>query len=189
MTEQPTEVFHLRPDEPAADPDANGEEPTSYLAELRARRAELAGSRTFDLAVPGYRGKVGLRLGPISGRQQTQLVERLARSKAPEKDFNLNADYLIAALREVVGRQQDGDEWRPFWELAQLEPDTTVKLDKRLVELLQLEPAADSAREVLRALYALAPAPEVAITFAGGKYMQWAAAEDDTLDEEFAGES
>ena len=165
----------------------NGTPPTSLIAELRQRRAELAEEQTLELLIPGYGGKLALRLGPINGATQSALLERLAKSKDRERDFNLNADYLVAACREIVGRERWEDPWTPLGELAQTEG--TIKLDDRLVELLQLEPASRTAREVLRALYSGAPSAEVAITLAGGEYVQWAGAANVEVDEVFAGES
>lgn len=168
---------------------SNGAAPSSLLSELRGRRDEIAANQTLELLVPGYRGKLALRVGPIDGRVQTTLLERLAKSKAPDRDFSLNADYISAALREVVGRETFDGEWRPLGEIAQLEGDQTVRLDDRLIGLLGLEPASRTAREVLRSLYGLAPSPEVAITLAGGEYISWAGSANAEVDEEFAGES
>jgi hypothetical protein len=167
-SEEETVVLEPEPDE-------------SVLGELRRRRREMGTALSHEILVPGYQGMVALRVGPISGQQQSRLMERMTRSKSPEKDVNLNADYLIAACREVVVRRE-GEQWQSI-----PSEDGTVGLDERLVDALELPPVS-KARDVLRALFSLAPSPEIAITIAGGEYISWAAGQSEELDEEFLGE-
>jgi hypothetical protein len=157
--------------------------PSSLLDTLRAKREERAAERHFDIELPGYDGLLVLRCGPIPGRTLTLLRERSERSKSPERDFNLNADTLIAACREVLGREQRSHPLRVLPD-ADGEP---VRIDERLADLLQLP--ATSARDVLRCLFENANSPEVAVAYQAGLYMEWAASSLDELDEELLGES
>lgn len=178
MDEQETEII---------EPRSNGTAPAATLLEsLRERRTLAANDRTHDVLVPRYGGRVALRCGPVSGQTQARLLERTRESKDPDRDFNLNADWLIAACREVMVRDSYHEPWQSLGALNGGEP---VKLDETLAELLALEPAAKTAREVLRALFSLAPSPELAITLAGSEYVGWAGAVNEELDEEFVGES
>ena len=155
---------------------------SSVLDALRERRASYVREATLDLDVPGYSGRLALRCGPIAGSVLTRLRERMERSRSPERDYNLNADTLIAATRDVVGRLAEADEYQP------LDPDEPMRLDHVLAETLDFPPGAN-AREVVRGLFGLAPSPDVAVGVAAGRYMEWAAAINEQADEDYLGES
>lgn len=159
---------------------------TSLLDQLRARRDDIATEHTIDLSVPGYHGMLALRCVPVEPRQIAALARRMSNSKSPERELLSNMDTLIAATREVVVRENEGDEWRSMAELDGGEP---VGIEERLVELLKLTPAAMTSRELLRSLYALAPSPDLAINNSVSEYMQWAQATDEDIDTAFVGES
>ncbi len=188
MSDEDTQVIFPAPvngqaEEPEEPQEA--ETPSTLLESLRAKRAELAAEQTHEVLVPGYAGRVAIRCGPISGRQQAALLDRLAKSKSPERDVNLNADYLIAACREVVVR--DGYD-QPWQSLADVNGGEPVGVEPHLADLLALQPTAPTARGVLFSLFALAPSPEVAITIAGGEYIGWAGGINEELDEAYLGE-
>jgi hypothetical protein len=168
------------------DADSNGSSttPSSLLDVLRARRAAHADS-TFDIDVPGMRGLLVLRLGPVSAPMMTKLRERMEKSRSPERDFNLNADTLIAACVELLGRKTPSDE------PVSLDDTDAVRFDARLAELLQIESngAPLSARAIVRDVFRMAPAPELAVGVVAGRYMEWAAALDEEADEAFLGET
>jgi hypothetical protein len=184
-TEPPQDVI-LADGEPLVDTSSNGAAaPSSLVEALRARRAAQAAGHSHDLVVPGWKGQLVIRCGPIGGAVMTALRERAEKSRSPERDFNLNADTLIAACREVLGRASpDGD-------LTTLVDDDgePVRIDSRLAELLGIETQRGRAREVLLALYAGANVPEVAIGVAGGEYMEWASSANAEVDEDLLGES
>jgi hypothetical protein len=159
----------------------NGHEPSSVFDVLRAKRAEHSVDSTFDVEVPGYQSLLVLRLGPIPGATLSALRARMEKSRAAERDFNLNADYLIAACRDVLTRKTQDEQ------LAPPDEDEPMRLDVRLAEALGL--TATSAREVVRQLYGAAPSPELAVQVAVGRYLEWAAAMDVEDDETFMGES
>jgi hypothetical protein len=152
------------------------------LDSIRARRAEQAKERHYDIDLPGYGGLLVLRCQPIPARTLTVLRERLERSRSPDRDYNLNADTLIAACREVLGR---AEAHHPLTVLTD-QNDEAVKVDERLAEMLRLP--AESARDVLRCLFEGANSPEAAVMMAAGQYMEWAASANGELDEELLGE-
>jgi hypothetical protein len=156
--------------------------PSNLLESLREKRAEQARSKHYDLEVPGYAGCLVLRLGPLAARETQILRERAERSTAPDRDFAGNADTIIAACREVLGRTDRADE------LEGLDPEYgPVRIDSHLAELFGI--TAESARGVLLALFDKANAPEIAIGVAANQYIEWAGRADDELDEAFVGES
>jgi hypothetical protein len=158
--------------------------PFSVLERLKARRSELAGERTFDLEVPGTGGLLVLRLGVMPRQRLAALTTRAAKTNGSEGDLNLNSDTLISACRSVLVREHRDDELRP------VEPEAAqpVRIDERLGARLGL-PQATRARDVLQAVFGMAPSPDLAIGAAAGQYMQWASAADADVDEEFVGES
>jgi hypothetical protein len=159
-------------------------EPDSVLQALRARRQTHAADRHVDLDVPGYRGLLVLRLGPIPSQTMSRLRERAERSRSPERDYNLNADTLIAACRQVLGRARPTDELQLL-----VDPEgEPVRIDERLAELLGVEGVKD-ARGMLRVLYEGANSPELAVAAAGGQYVEWASGANNEIDEELLGES
>jgi hypothetical protein len=157
------------------------------LAAIRAEREKAAERHVYDLDVPGYGGLLVIRCGPLGGNRATILRERWERSKDPRRDFNLNADTIIGACREVLGRPT------PLEPLQPLAPDPMI-VDSELAELLHLEidtidGAKPTAREVLQALFSAAHDPDIAIGVAGGEFMAWAASAEDQVSEEALGES
>lgn len=168
--------------------EGNGEAPSGAAASvwgvLQARRAQLAGERHLDLEVPGTFGLFTLRLGPISGQKLAQLTDRLQKSRSPDRDYNLNADYLIASCQGILGRQ---DPSRPK-ELMVDEAGDAICLDRRLADAFGL-PQDIPMRGLVKRLYAGAPSPEMAVQMAGGEYVAWAAGITPELDEEALGEA
>jgi hypothetical protein len=168
---------------PDAEPEhaeGNGQPPPgSVLAALQAQRAEhQAVQRVYDLAVPGYRGLLVLRLGPVPASQLSRIMDRATTGKSPERSFNANADLLVAACTEVLARARTSD---PFVPLLGRD-DEPVKLDARLAELLQLPETR--ARGLVRALFEGANSPDMALATAAGEYAEWASgAAEEELEE------
>jgi hypothetical protein len=158
---------------------------SSLLDALRARRAEMLDEQTTDLLVPGYNGMLALRVGPLTGREQSRLTSRMAQSKSPDREATYNADTLITATRELVVRNTEGEPWQSLGSLNGGDP---VGIDDRLVELLDLKPAALTARATLRALFALAPSPDIAINLASAEYITWAGGITEDVDADYVGE-
>ena len=173
-----TEIIESLPE-----PNGEGDPVESILGVIRAKRAEQVADRTLDLDVPGYGGLIGLRLGPVRGQVLSRILERARDSRSPEKDYNANADTLIAATREVLIRMRPEDEWTVL-------PDDDgepVKMDDRLASRLGLE--ATKAREVVRELFGQANAPELAVGATANEYVEWATATNAEADETLMGES
>ena len=159
------------------------------LEALRAKREQLSRERYFDVELPGYGGLWVLRCGPVATETMTVLRERMQRSKSPARDFNLNADWLFHATREVMVRTTTEEELEPLRD-AEGEP---VGIDVRLVDLLgeavpELQ-GCEKARELVRALFAGANSPDLAVSIAAGEYLEWASRAGNEIDEELLGES
>jgi hypothetical protein len=183
MHEEPTQIT---PPEEASWPGEheNGAGPTgSVLEAVRARRQQLAARQTLEIDLPGMLGLMALRLGPIPGPQLTRIVERQQSSKSPERNFNANADVLIAACVEVLGRARESDPWTSLPGAS----GRPCRLDEDLCGHLGLEPV--TARELIRELFKGAPSPEFAVGYAANEYVEWAAAASGEVDEELLGES
>jgi len=181
--EQDTQIIP-RDELPDRWPDAEGNghgSPSSAFEALRAKRAEHTAGQTYDLDVPGYGDMLVLRCGPLAGSQFSRFRERHERSRSPDRDFNLNADVLLAACREVLWRETPDGEAESFPD------DEPMELDARLAEGLGL--TATSGRELVRQLFGAAPIPELSLSNTMNGYMEWATALNAEADEAFAGES
>lgn len=179
-----SEIMSAPPDEWVDDEstsNGNGGAPSTVFDMLRAKRAAHTAEQTYDIAVPGYDGALVLRCGPLPGTKFTVFRERHERSRSPERDFNLNADMLLAAVRDVLARAT------PDGELQPLDSDDPIGLDERLAHGLGLR--ASTGRELTRELFALAPIPEIALGTLMSGYMEWATGVNADADESFAGES
>lgn len=154
----------------------------SVLDVIRARRGARITEYEYDMPVPGYGGLLILRCTPLRGEMLTTLRLRLERSKDPSRDFALAADILADVCVDVRARRQAGGEWEP------LDPTgDPVGINERLAELLQVE--ATTARQLVRAVFSLAPSPEMAAGDAVGDYLAWAQGADADLDDGLMGES
>jgi hypothetical protein len=161
--------------------EGNGSVPLSVLDRLKARRSEIAAEHVLDLEVPGTGGLLVLQLVPLPRQRLSALTSRATRSTSPEVDLNLNADTLIAATRDVLARNRREDELMP------LDPQAATRIDEKLAGFLGL-PEATRAREVLAAVFALAPSPELAIGVSVGRYIEWATGAETEIEEDFSGE-
>ena len=156
----------------------------SLLDALREERARLGGDKHLDVIIPGWRGKIGLRLGPIPAKVLHTIVERSNRTKSQEKESEMMADTLIAACQAVVARVSEQDEF----EVIEDDEGNPVQVDASLVEMIGLDIPRPSSRAVLYALFANANAPSLALAHVNAEYMQWVRESDIDLDEEFRGE-
>lgn len=166
----------------AANGDGGGTS-TSLLDRLRAQREAQTTEKIFEVEVPGWRGLVGLHLKPVGAETLQKILDRVNASKSPERNFNANADTLISACKEVVGRPERDAPW----EVLTDKDDQPVRLDERLAEMLKLD--ATRARDVVRQLFGGANSPEMAVGVAAGEYAQWCGEANADVDEDFLGES
>lgn len=155
----------------------------SLFGQIQHDLDQVAARHTYDLDVPGYFGRMVLRLAPVNSRKTKAIRDRWAGSKSPDRDFNLNADTLIAATQQVLVRREPDDPLQP---LADDDGDP-IGLDDRLATILGL-PAESKAREVLLALFGRAHSPDVAVEAAGGEYMLWLTGETEQVREDVLGE-
>jgi hypothetical protein len=154
----------------------------SVLDVIRDRRSAKSAEHEYDMPVPGYGGLLVLRCSPLRGEDLTRLRVRIERSKDPARDFQLAADILSAVCENVLARRTVGAELEP------LDPTgEPVALNERLAELLRVE--ARSARDLILAVFSLAPSPEMAVGDAVGDYLAWAQGADADLDDGLMGES
>jgi len=154
----------------------------SVLDVIRERRTARAAEHEYDMPVPGYGGLLVLRCAPVGSATLTTGRLRLERSKDPARDFALAADILVEACENVLARRT------PTGELEPLDPTgEPVAINERLAELLRVE--VHSARELVRAVFSLAPSPEMAVGDAVGDYLAWAQGADADLDDGLMGES
>jgi hypothetical protein len=173
--------------EPEPEPEGVEVEPAgSVLDVIRGRRSAKAAEHEYDMPVPGYGGLLVVRCAPLAGEALTPLRLRLERSKDPSRDFALAADILIAATENVLARREARAELEP------LDPTgDPVTFTERLAELLRIEEIdpRHPARSLVRAVFSLAPSPELAVGDAVGEYLLWAQGADADLDEGLLGES
>lgn len=155
--------------------------PSSIFELLKAKRAAHVVERTYDVDVPGYGGLLVIRCGSLPGSWLSKTADRRETSRSPERDFNANADTLIAACREVLARPSIDDELQP------LDEDEPMQIDERLAEGLGID--VTRGRLLVRQLFGAAPIPELALGDAMGGYIEWARAVNADADEAFAGEA
>lgn len=163
-----------------ADAKANGAgngDAGSHLDWLRARRTALTGDRTTDMDVPGYHGRLVVRYAPVPWKVVAKMQ---ALTDRPDPDgarlLNANCDVLIAACREVLYRDDDG-------ELASVDPTGDTRgFDPRLAELLGIE--ADTAREVVRGVFP----SYTALAIQAGEVFDWTQTADEEADDVIVGE-
>jgi hypothetical protein len=144
--------------------ESNGHESNgggSALDWLRQRHAELAVDRSMDYEVPGYSGRLVLRLGPAQWRAVAK-AQNLQTDDDGQTLLIFNSDVIIGATRAVLVRDDDGA-------LASLdaENDAPVRIDSRLADLLAT--GTHSARETLWWLFP----NEIAIGLCAGELLTW----------------
>lgn len=154
------------------------------LAELREAFARQTADHYFDLPLPGLGGRLILRLGALGAKEATRLQERAQRLPQAERDFRMQADWLIAATRAVLLVPRDARRAPEPLVDAYGEP---LGLDEQLGERLGL--SEKTARGLLLRLFGGANDPELAIVMATGEYMQWAREEAAEVNEQLLGES
>jgi hypothetical protein len=153
------------------DTNGNGGQPTA-LDWLRARHDELSEDRTMDYPVPGYSGRLVLRLG-LAPWKAIAKVNTLKDDDATAL-LNVNSDVIIGACRAVLVRAEDGS-------LVSIDAEggDDVRIGQRLAELL--DTGTTSARETLRWLFP----SEVAIGVCAGELLQWTQGTDREVAEDF----
>lgn len=152
----------------------------SVLARIRRRRESLARDRHIDIDLPGYGGDVVMRFGPLAWEAIGQIQGRVQKAKGPRRLVDAQADFLIAACREVLFRV--GDDLVPIAE------GEDVRFDARLAAALNLTEFAASARAVLFEAFALTNSPDLAVATVATELGQWMGETDIDIDEVLLGE-
>lgn len=164
-------------------PAADGTTPETLWETLSAKLNAIPKEQHFDIDVPGYDGLLALRTVPVPPTTQAKLNERVARSRSPEREFWLHADYLIAATSQVLGRV---DTEQPFQPLLDDEGEP-YRIEEALARRMKMPADVTTARRILLLLFGGAPSPEMAIRSAAVAYGEWASNEIDV--EALTGES
>lgn len=149
----------------------------SHLAWLKTRHQALTADRHVDLDVPGYDGHLVLRFGPVPW---SAIAKTQALANRDDRDGRAlalaNMDVLIAACREVLYRDEDG-------ELIPVDPSgESHGIDPELAKLFGLD--STSARETLRWIFP----SEVTLAVAAGEVLEWTRRMDTETAEELTGE-
>ena len=176
--DMPPGIGPPRPDNGRVEPSDNGAA-TTPLEWLRARHEALTADRTLDMDVPGYRGRLVLRFGPVPWAV-TGRLQKLLAGKDPDGRALLlaNADMLIAACREVLARNDAGvlEPIDPTGEPCRIEP--------RLAELFGRETDV-SARDTLLWLFD----NDFGVSAMAAEVLEWTRTAGDDAADEFMGES
>jgi len=180
---------------------------TSLLDQLRARRAALAAetSRTLDLDVPGYDGRLvaryhypeaGYRPIVAAAQRAQQAIARKGGAKGTE-ELDASCDVLLACCESVLGRNEAGA-------LVDLESDREMPVDgpglkfgPKLAGLLGIEVdggVRSPNRYVLRNVFSPRAVTtglyegDLALMAQSGAVVTWLQAQDAEVSEEFVGE-
>lgn len=167
----------------APDPSAgNGEAPSSLIAGLRAQHRRIGLEKTTTIPLPWWDGKLGVRFRYLDDRGFDRLLEIASGSGSPEMIRRANRDLVIAGCDEVVARADSGEEWGPVIE------GERVRFDRTLADALQLGPA-DSARQVLFALWDDPVRAAMAVGEIAGQYSTWLRGQAPEVAKSLEGES
>lgn len=126
-----------------ADPAIPAAPPAGRSLIDRIRERHERRDPTLDLAIPRWGGDVVVRFG----RLPIKAVTASARRKAPAQ---ANAELLVAACREILVRDEDGD-LQPAASADDI--DAPVRFDGRLADLFDLR-GAETPRAIALAMYA-----------------------------------
>jgi len=150
----------------------------SHLDWLRARHDAISADHTLDVEVPGYQGRLVVRYGRVPVSAIARAQDMMAKpGRDGEGMLFGNVDFLVAACREVLVRNDDG-------ELEPIDPSGEPRrFDPELARLLGSE--TTTARATVRWLFANDPA----VMVQAGEVMQWTVENREEADEELMGES
>jgi len=154
----------------------------SVLDTIRKRRDALAGEHHLDIQVPGYNGCLVIRCGPIDPAKLAKARDRMTRAGAISTDFGWAADLIIDSCQEVMGRRRPEDPLEP------LVPGETLRINHDLAEHLNLQIPSGRARDLLTAIFSLAPSPQVAIERAQLELYQWSSGAEAEVEGDLLGE-
>lgn len=150
----------------------------AHLDFLRARHEAITADRFLDCEVPGYQGHLVVRYGRVPWAAVAKAAHMMENPGRDGEGLLLaQVDFLIAACREVMFREEGG-------ELVPVDPSGDVRrFDPELAELFQFE--ATSARETLRYVFG----NDLAVAVQAGRVLTWSQNTDTEADDDFLGES
>lgn len=169
----------MNDDELQDEQDAGGVAPTaepgSVMSRLRTLREEFStGPQHIDLDIPGYKGALVARYGPLPWEVVRTLAIRGEKGKRdPQNGPIISADSLANAVQGFYFREDDGT----------LVPVTyngtpVIAFDKALMAVLGIE-GTQTARERVKAVFP----DEFALVSHNARLMEWQESRDDGDDE------
>jgi hypothetical protein len=172
--EQPTEAFEAV---------SNGDAPGSVIAALRAQHRKIARRRTTVIELPRglWNGLMAVRYHHVDDRTYRRLAQA-AEETDPSRNRAINADVLIAACDEVLGRTDENADWGP------LEDGRVFRFDPELAAALQLG-EVKGARGVVYRLFGETPEEATApLARHAFRFGEWLSGEAPEVAEQLQGE-
>jgi hypothetical protein len=171
----------LDEEEPAVSSNGHGD-PSSLIAGLRAQQRQIAKRRTTIIEFPRglWAGKLAARYHLLDERALSRL-QRAIQNADSEQLLDANADVLISACQEVLGRRDTSEPW------GQIIDGEQLRFDRQLGEALELD--AVTARQVLFALCGGRIEGAGAVNALSAEYLSWWQGATPEVVEELAGES
>jgi hypothetical protein len=172
-----------QPTEPFTPVGGNGDPPDSLISELREQYRRAARQTTHVFELPGWEGRLGVRLRYVDERDRTRVVKvAMNNSEDPVALTRANIDLLVAGAVEVLARRADSEEWQP------VVAGETLRFDQRLADALGLG-ECKRARDVVIALFHGPERAPWAVDRLSGDYGQWLRGEAPEVAETLQGES
>lgn len=157
--------------------------PVSPMDELRALRRDFADHATFDVDIPGYRGKLVARYRSVDFKVTEAIARRADKSRSPRKLIEAAADSLIAMCDEILWF--DGEKLEPA-NVAFETGDTPVRYDQQLAGILDIDTGGSgSARAVLFATFPT----DSSVLAHYGEVSEWDKGTGEEVDDDFLGEA
>jgi len=157
---------------------------SSVLDAIKARRKELAGSKTLTLQVPGYGGHLLIKYKAVSEKELrpiTQKVEKSLNSNKESSYLDLAADLLIKACDDVLVRETVDAEPEPINQQG-----ATTFSTGTLNDYLGLE--AKTAREEVFQLFSPDGSQPLAATQHAQAITSWLQGNLEEIDKQLLGE-
>jgi hypothetical protein len=167
----------------ASPPTTNGDAPPgSLLADLRAQQHRLARRKHTIIEFPYgmWAGKLAARYRLLDERALDRML-RAVQTAEGEALLEANADILVGACDEVLGRRNTDEPW------GEIIPGERFRFDKPLADALGLH--AETARQVLYALVGGRIGGAGAINDLSGQYVAWWQGKTPEVVDDLRGES
>lgn len=154
-------------------------DPTSPLASLRARRAEIVDDLYLDIKVPRWEDpEIYVRFKPVSTVKLNAAIDRRRKQKTDDWSFLANADMLVDSCIGVYA-VLNGDTTQKLSLAPGDHKGTWTKFDPSLAAALGVD--ANRAIDVCQALYLT----EGDLIDTANKLFRWSNVSDEEADETF----